>query len=201
MNFLAEKCVQIVYLANQALYGFGRVLLVPKVYNKNVKWTIFKMFPLKNHVGQKCSINSLNKDFLRALGLWLQNQCTDTPASLRDGSVWNIFQRGHENRKETEKVFAKTQPIKPKCLGKKLDQPIFVVSLIRRHWYTIQSAWAQKFGKKYHWPPGKSFFLIFIRQFFGNKLCSTAKRFMEWSFRFLGDYLFLMKVNGTIGNC
>ena len=52
-----------------------------------VKWTILKMFRLKNRVGEKVSVNFLIKVFFPVLCLRLRNQRTDTPARFGDKGV------------------------------------------------------------------------------------------------------------------
>ena len=50
--FFAEKDVQIVYLAHQALHGFRRVLLFPEVTNKYVKMDNIQNVSLKNMLAE-----------------------------------------------------------------------------------------------------------------------------------------------------
>ena len=50
--FFAEKNVQIVYLAHQALHGFGRVILLPEVPNKYVKMDNVQNVLLKNMLAE-----------------------------------------------------------------------------------------------------------------------------------------------------
>ena len=87
VSFLTENTVQKFYLAHQAVHGPGRVLLVPKVPNISVKWTIFKLFRLEKEYWSTYLIHCSGGIVFVLLRLCLRKHCTDRPPRLRNRGV------------------------------------------------------------------------------------------------------------------
>ena len=87
---------------------------------------------------QKYSSYFSAKNFVLHLRLGEWQNCTDE--FLED--VPKLAKKTKKNLRQN------SSEKKPKCFGKNPKEPILVVALIRWHWYTIRSVWAQKIRKK-----------------------------------------------------